>query len=66
MCYNVILAQGDLKMERQQVNIRLPKIITDGVEKQANMLGISRNQVYIMILYEYLTMRGLIDVKREG
>lgn len=66
MCYNVILAQGDLKMERQQVNIRLPKIITDGVEKQASMLGISRNQVYIMILYEYLTMRGLIDVKREG
>ena len=53
-------------MEKQQVNIRLPKILINAVKKQSEMLGLSNNDIYTTALFEYFMEKGLIDVKREG
>ena len=52
-------------MERQQVNIRLPKIITKCVENEAKMIDVSRNTYYTMVLYEYLRGKGILDAQRK-
>ena len=66
MCYNVIVAHRGYKMERQQVNIRLPKIITKCVENEAKMIDVSRNTYYTMVLYEYLRSKGILDAQRKN
>lgn len=53
-------------MDKQQVNMRLPKIITKAIQIQSEMLGMSKNDIYTIALFEYFIKRGLIDAKREG
>lgn len=53
-------------MERQQINIRLPKIIAESYNRQSSLLDIPRNTLYTMALYEYLIKRRLINVEREN
>lgn len=50
-------------MEKQQVNIRLPKVIADSFNSQSTQLGVPRNTLYTMALYEHLIKRGLLNVK---
>lgn len=52
-------------MERHQVNIRLPKSITQCVEAEAKLIDVSKNTYYTMALYEYLKGRGLLNAQRE-
>ena len=52
-------------MDKQQVNIRLPKIIVKAVKEQADLVGLSYNDVYTVALFEYLSGKGLIRAKRE-
>lgn len=53
-------------MEKQQVNIRLPKTITKCVETEAKLVDVSKNTYYTMALYDYLTTKGLLNAKREN
>ena len=53
-------------MERQQVNIRLPKTIVKCVENEAKLVDVSRNTYYIMAMYDYLRSKGLLDAERKN
>jgi hypothetical protein len=52
------------KGERKQVNIRVPLFIDDIVSEQADTLSLNKNDMYVVMLYDYIHQRGL-DVKRE-
>lgn len=53
-------------MKKHQVNIRLPETITKCVEVEAKIVDVSKNTYYTMALYDYLTTKGLLNVKREN
>lgn len=52
-------------MDKQQVNIRLPKVIIQAVKEQADLVGLSYNDVYTTALFEHFLQKGFIHVKRE-
>lgn len=53
------------KGERKQVNIRVPLFIDKIIEEQAELLCLTKNDLYVIMLNDYIQSRGL-DVKREG
>lgn len=61
-----ICARLRRKMDKKQVNIRLPKDMVQCIKNQALLLGIHQSAIYTMALYDYLIERGLIDVKRKN
>lgn len=53
------------KGERKQVNIRVPLFIDKIIEEQTELLCLTKNDLYVIMLNDYIQSRGL-DVKREG
>lgn len=52
------------KGERKQVNIRVPIFLDDIVSSQADLLNLRKNDMYIVMLYDYIHTRGY-DAQRK-
>lgn len=53
------------KGERKQVNIRVPIFIDKIVSEQADLLSLGKNDMYIVMLYDFIHSRGY-DAERKN
>lgn len=51
------------KKARKQVNIRVPLYIDEIIEEQSELLCLTKNDMYVIMLNEYIKSRNL-DAKR--
>lgn len=53
------------KENRKQVNVRIPAFIIKHVDTASEMLGMTKNDYYVYMLYDWMLTKGIHNVKRE-
>lgn len=53
-----MLYKSKEKKDRLQVSLRLPKFMIEHVNKNSKFLGMTKNDYYIFMLYDYLLKNG--------